>query len=145
MRIIFSLRYKLEPYQHWVRLLFKPTFTHILSIADRNHSHYHCTVDYLISPSLANHLVLMSLSNAPWGSYPVNEKQVGTYAIHSRYCVENYWLFPWNQPGISPKTAFSWHVTWLLFNVVRVAPLGDPIHIETRRVSLYYAKKIWPY
>ncbi|TFS03887.1 hypothetical protein ELT43_19890 [Escherichia coli] len=26
-------------------------------IADRNHSHYHCTVDYLISPSLANHLV----------------------------------------------------------------------------------------
>ncbi|NYY74363.1 hypothetical protein DMH88_03310 [Escherichia coli] len=31
--------------------------SHILSIADRNHSHYHCTVDYLISPSLANHLV----------------------------------------------------------------------------------------
>lgn len=23
------------------------------------------------------------------------------------------------------------------FNVVRVAPLGDPIHIETRRVSLF--------
>ncbi len=53
--------------------------------------------------------------------------------------------FPVNQPGISPKTAFSWHVTWLLFNVVRVAPLGDPIHIETRRVTWYYAKKIWPY
>ncbi len=31
------------------------------------------------------------------------------------------------------------------FNVVRVAPLGDPIHIETRREPRYYAKKIWPY
>ncbi|WP_216080042.1 hypothetical protein, partial [Shigella boydii] len=40
-----------------VRLLFKPTFAHILSIADRKHSHYHCVVDYLISPLLANHLV----------------------------------------------------------------------------------------
>ncbi len=30
---------------------------------------------------------------------------------------------------------------WLLFNVVRVAPLGDPIHIETRRVSLVLRKK----
>ncbi|PNY67773.1 hypothetical protein C2M16_11325 [Escherichia coli] len=57
MRIIFSLRYNLEPHQHSRRLLSKPTFAHILSIADRNHSHYHCTVDYLISPSLANHLV----------------------------------------------------------------------------------------
>lgn len=27
------------------------------------------------------------------------------------------------------------------FNVVRVAPLGDPIHIETRRVSLLLRKK----
>lgn len=27
-----------------------------------------------------------------------------------------------------------------LFNVVRVAPLGDPIHIETRRVSLVLRK-----
>ena len=27
------------------------------------------------------------------------------------------------------------------FNVVRVAPLGDPIHIETRRVSLVLRKK----
>ena len=27
------------------------------------------------------------------------------------------------------------------FNVVRVAPLGDPIHIETRRVSLIKKKK----
>ncbi|MBE5650228.1 hypothetical protein HIN51_19145, partial [Salmonella enterica subsp. enterica serovar Dublin] len=26
------------------------------------------------------------------------------------------------------------------FNVVRVAPLGDPIHIETRRVSLVLRK-----
>ena len=27
------------------------------------------------------------------------------------------------------------------FHVVRVAPLGDPIHIETRRVSLVLRKK----
>ena len=27
------------------------------------------------------------------------------------------------------------------FNVVRVAPLGDPIHTETRRVSLVLRKK----
>ncbi|EEQ7778757.1 ferrous iron transporter A [Escherichia coli] len=27
------------------------------------------------------------------------------------------------------------------FNVVHVAPLGDPIHIETRRVSLVLRKK----
>ncbi|EMS3463701.1 ferrous iron transporter A [Escherichia coli] len=27
------------------------------------------------------------------------------------------------------------------FNVVRVAPLGDPIHIETRHVSLVLRKK----
>ena len=43
------------------------------------------------------------------------------------------------------KTAFSWHVTGSSFNVVRVAPLGDPIHIETRRVSPVLRKKIWPY
>lgn len=28
-----------------------------------------------------------------------------------------------------------------LFNVVRIAPLGDPIHIETRRVNLVLRKK----
>ncbi len=28
------------------------------------------------------------------------------------------------------------------FNVVRVAPLGDPIHIEPERVSLVYVKRI---
>jgi len=27
------------------------------------------------------------------------------------------------------------------FNVIRVAPLGDPIHIETRRVNLVLRKK----
>lgn len=27
------------------------------------------------------------------------------------------------------------------FNVVRVAPLGDPVHIETRRVNLVLRKK----
>lgn len=53
--------------------------------------------------------------------------------------------FPVKSARHIAKTAFSWHVTWLLFNVVRVAPLGDPIHIETRRVSLVLRKKIWPY
>ncbi|AFJ45356.1 ferrous iron transporter A [Shimwellia blattae] len=28
-----------------------------------------------------------------------------------------------------------------LFQVVRIAPLGDPIHIETRRVNLVLRKK----
>lgn len=28
-----------------------------------------------------------------------------------------------------------------LFQVVRVAPLGDPVHIETRRVNLVLRKK----
>ncbi|MBA5602615.1 ferrous iron transporter A [Pectobacterium carotovorum] len=27
------------------------------------------------------------------------------------------------------------------FNVIRVAPLGDPLHIETRRVNLVLRKK----
>ncbi|NIY49410.1 ferrous iron transporter A [Cedecea colo] len=27
------------------------------------------------------------------------------------------------------------------FNVIRVAPLGDPVHIETRRVNLVLRKK----
>jgi ferrous iron transport protein A len=27
------------------------------------------------------------------------------------------------------------------FNVIRIAPLGDPIHIETRRVNLVLRKK----
>lgn len=27
------------------------------------------------------------------------------------------------------------------FNIIRVAPLGDPIHIETRRVSLMLRRK----
>ena len=35
-------------------------------------------------------------------------------------------------PGMLPGSSF---------NVVRVAPLGDPIHIETRRVSLVLRKK----
>nr|WP_318383375.1 ferrous iron transporter A [uncultured Enterobacter sp.] len=34
--------------------------------------------------------------------------------------------------GMLPGSAFS---------VIRIAPLGDPIHIETRRVSLVLRKK----
>lgn len=54
--------------------------------------------------------------------------------------MENHWLSREISPAYRQKL-LSWHVTWLLFNVVRVAPLGDPIHIETRRVSLVLRKK----
>ncbi|NDO80971.1 hypothetical protein CJP72_09375 [Citrobacter sp. NCU1] len=50
-------RINVEPHQERFNLLYKTTSDHILCIDDRNHSHYHCTVDYLIFPSLANHLV----------------------------------------------------------------------------------------
>lgn len=83
----------------------------------------------------------MSLSNAPWGSYPVNEKQVGTYAIHSRYCVEITGFSREISPAYRQKLLSLGMLPGSSFNVVRVAPLGDPIHIETRRVSLVLRKK----
>lgn len=65
-----------------------------------------------------------------------------------QYTPDTAWKITGFSHEISPayrQKLLSWHVTWLLFNVVRVAPLGDPIHIETRRVSLVLRKKIWPY
>lgn len=65
-----------------------------------------------------------------------------------QYTPDTAWKITGFSREISPayrQKLLSWHVTWLLFNVVRVAPLGDPIHIETRRVSLVLRKKIWPY
>ncbi|EBM2453685.1 hypothetical protein DMO59_08200 [Salmonella enterica subsp. diarizonae] len=46
-----------EPYQHWRKLSLICTFRHILIVEDRNHSHYHCVVDYLLFPSLAKYRV----------------------------------------------------------------------------------------
>ncbi|EAW1228980.1 hypothetical protein DA42_05990 [Salmonella enterica subsp. enterica] len=46
-----------EPYQHWRKLSLICTFRHILTVEDRNHSHYHCVVDYLFFPSLAKYRV----------------------------------------------------------------------------------------
>ena len=46
----------------------------------------------------------------------------GLYASYPPTILQNHWFFSW-------------------FNVVRLAPLGDPIQIETRRVSLVVRKK----
>ncbi|EBL8181421.1 hypothetical protein S460_06215 [Salmonella enterica subsp. diarizonae] len=46
-----------ELYQHWRKLSLICTFRHILTVEDRNHSHYHCVVDYLLFPSLAKYRV----------------------------------------------------------------------------------------
>ncbi|POT55827.1 hypothetical protein C3432_20400 [Citrobacter amalonaticus] len=55
--VFLQRRINVEPYQHWFKLFFKPIFSHILSIDDRNHSHYHCIVGYLVFSSLARYLL----------------------------------------------------------------------------------------
>ena len=55
----------------------------------------------------------------------------------------------WKITGFSRDISPAWRQKLLSlgmlpgssFNVVRVAPLGDPIHIETRRVNLVLRKK----
>ena len=55
----------------------------------------------------------------------------------------------WKIIGFSPEISPAWRQKLLSlgmlpgssFNVVRVAPLGDPVHIETRRVNLALRKK----
>ena len=55
----------------------------------------------------------------------------------------------WKITGFSREISPAWRQKLLSlgmlhgssFNVVRVAPLGDPIHIETRRVNLVLRKK----
>lgn len=55
----------------------------------------------------------------------------------------------WKITGFSSEISPAWRQKLLSlgmlpgssFNVVRVAPLGDPIHIETRRVNLVLRKK----
>ena len=55
----------------------------------------------------------------------------------------------WKITGFSREISPAWRLKLLSlgmlpgssFNVVRVAPLGDPVHIETRRVNLVLRKK----
>ena len=47
----------------------------------------------------------------------------------------------WKITGFSREISPLGMLPGSSFNVVRVAPLGDPIHIETRRVSLVLRKK----
>ena len=55
----------------------------------------------------------------------------------------------WKITGFSREISPAWRQKLLSlgmlpgssFNVVRVAPLGDPIHIETRRVNVVLRKK----
>ncbi len=55
----------------------------------------------------------------------------------------------WKITGFSREISPAWRQKLLSlgmlpgssFNVVRVAPLGDPIHIETRRVNLVLRKR----
>lgn len=44
-------------------------------------------------------------------------------------------------PAYRQKLLSTGHATRLIVRVVRVAPLGDPVHIETRRVNLVLRKK----
>ena len=63
-----------------------------------------------------------------------------------QYTPDTAWKITGFSREISPriaKTAFSGMLPGSLFNVVRVAPLGDPIHIETRREP-GITQKIWP-
>ncbi|WP_072571230.1 ferrous iron transporter A [Enterobacter sp. SA187] len=55
----------------------------------------------------------------------------------------------WKITGFAPEISAAYRQKLLSlgmlpgssFNVVRVAPFGDPVHIETRRVSLVLRKK----
>lgn len=55
----------------------------------------------------------------------------------------------WKITGFSREISPAWRQKLLSlgmlpgssFNVVRLAPLGDPVHIETRRVNLVLRKK----
>jgi len=53
----------------------------------------------------------------------------------------------WKITGFTRETAYRQKLLSLgmlpgsSFQVVRVAPLGDPVHIETRRVNLVLRKK----
>ncbi len=61
-----------------------------------------------------------------------------------QYTPDTAWKITGFSREISPayhKNCFILACTWLSFNVARVAPLGDPIHIETRRVSLVFQKR----
>ncbi|PVF13147.1 ferrous iron transporter A [Yersinia pestis] len=53
----------------------------------------------------------------------------------------NHWFSPEISPAYRQKLLSLGMLPGSSFNVVRLAPLGDPIQIETRRVSLVVRKK----
>ncbi len=55
--------------------------------------------------------------------------------------MEDYRFYPEISPAYRQKAAVAGHAAGSSFQVVRVAPLGDPVHIETRRVNLVLRKK----
>ncbi|MIM33148.1 hypothetical protein QF25_10890 [Salmonella enterica subsp. enterica] len=57
LEVFAKRQINVEPYQHRRKLSLICTFRHILIVEDRNHSHYHCVVDYLLFLSLAKHRV----------------------------------------------------------------------------------------
>lgn len=64
-----------------------------------------------------------------------------------QFTPDSAWKITGFSRDISPayrQKLFPRHAARFLFHVVRVAPLGDPVHIETRRVSLVLRKKISP-
>lgn len=58
-----------------------------------------------------------------------------------QYTPDTAWKITGFSREISQKLLSLGMLPGSSFNVVRVAPLGDPIHIETRRVSLVLRKK----
>lgn len=62
-----------------------------------------------------------------------------------RFTLNSSWKITGFAPAISPAYRQKLLSLGMLpgssFNVVRVAPLGDPVHIETRRVNLVLRKK----
>ncbi|GEM_PF-26063 len=86
-------------------------------IDDKNYYHYHCSVDYLTIDLVG-----------PMSFSPASAWKIVGFSREISPAYRQKLLSLGMLPGSS-------------FNVVRVAPLGDPIHIETRRVSLVLRKK----
>ncbi len=112
----------------------------MLCIDDKNHSHYH----YFQSVFILHLLTISQLQSAAYGgisSVQLADTQVG----YMQFTPDTAWKIVGFSREISPAYRQKLLSLGMLpgssFNVVRVAPLGDPIHIETRRVSLVLRKK----
>jgi len=71
--------------------------------------------------------------------------KLATQAGHMQFTPDSTWKITGFSRDISPAYRQKLLSLGMLpgssFHVVRVAPLGDPVHIETRRVSLVLRKK----